>query len=1006
MEEYSSLGHMKQIEFSENDSNVYYLPHHCVERPDAKTTKLRVVFNASFQTTSGVSLNDILMVGPVVQDDLVSIILRFRMHQFVFSVDCKKMYRQIQVHPSDRDLQRIIWRNSPDEAIQVFQLTTVTYGTSPASYIATKCLNVLASEEAQNFPLASAAICDFYMDDCMTGGNDLPTVRAKQTQLIEMCAKGGFELHKWVSNHSDLLTDVNPQSNHIQIDGDESVKALGLFWNPHNDTFYYRINAIVDTKATKRSILSEIARLFDPIGILSPVILLAKVIMRSLWQAKIDWDDSPTPEIQEQWSIYQKELLYLNDLQIDRWVYFQPKFQTQIHGFCDASEVAFGACIYLLCRDESENIRVNLICAKSKIAPLKTQTIPRLELCGALLLSQLMNKITKSLKLENQISRCWSDSSIALTWLHSDPSRLLPFVRNRAMQIQELNQNQRWSFVSGKQNPADIVSRGMFATQLIENPLWWQGPEWLSAFKETDHLIPEDKTPECLIEFAKDSNVNVNVIHGFELFNKISSARKIIRIMAYCHRFINACRRKVRETKQLTPEECVESLQSCIKISQQECYAEEIKCLLLKKSVDKSSHLYNLRPFLSNGLIRVGGRLKNANIAFDQQCPIVMPQNHIFTKLYATMIHKDNLHCGPQQLLSTIRQRFWPPRGNRLVANIVKKCVTCFHAKPTMHHQFMGDLPADRVQQNRCFLNVGVDYAGPIGIKSSNLRNAKILKSYIAVYVCFATKAIHLELVSDLTTAAFMASLKRFISRRGLCANIYSDNGSNFVGADNELKHLYEWLAIEANQNQLNDALLPKQIRWHFSPPYAPHRGGLFEAGVKSVKHHLRRTLGNASLTFEQLYTLLTEIEAILNSRPLTPLTANPDDFRALTPAHFLISEEMNQIPERNLQNTPDNRLSKWEHLKKLKQLFWSRWSQEYLPLLQQRSKWNEKGSLIAVGDMVLIQQDDCPPLKWPLGRIVALHNGDDKLPRSADVRMQNGIKRRVMQKLCPLPKE
>ena len=595
----------------------------------------------------------------------------------------------------------------------------------------------------------------------------------------------------------------------------------------------------------------------------------------------------------------------------------------------------------MLSRNEGNDTNARLICAKSRIAPIKSQSIPRLELCGAQLLAQLIKKVLSSIAVPTDSIFCWSDSTIVLTWIQSDSARLTSFVQNRVTQIQENSVSQKWNFVNGTQNPADILSRGSKPNELIESKLWWNGPDWLCNFDPSKQReSPKDNSPDCLIEFKSSSIAATATIEPFSLLDRYESINKTIRTMAYCLRFAHNCRNNVRKTGELTPIEFDSALLTCVKIAQAESFPQELEDLTKSRQVEKSSRLLKFNPFLNEGIIRVGGRLANSLLPFDQQKPMVLPSEHPFAKHYARSIHLQNQHCGPQLMLSIIRQRLWLLRGGRLAANTVKNCLECFRAKPTHAEQMMADLPANRVQQNRVFVNVGVDFAGPMKMKTSKIRNAKLIKVYVALFVCFATKAIHLELVTELTTDAFIAAPKRFIARRGLCANIYSDKGSNFVGASNDLHDLYSWLSNETNQTKINQHLLSNRIRWHFNPTESPHRGGLWESGVKSVKHHLRRAMGNTNFTYEIFYTLLTQIEATLNSRPLTPLTENPMDVKALTPAHFLISDEMRAFPELDIQSVPSNRLNKWQQIQKIHQQFWQRWSNEYLPLLQQRAKW------------------------------------------------------------------
>ncbi|KAJ3666390.1 hypothetical protein Zmor_001833 [Zophobas morio] len=316
----------------------------------------------------------------------------------------------------------------------------------------------------------------------------------------------------------------------------------------------------------------------------------------------------------------------------------------------------------------------------------------------------------------------------------------------------------------------------------------------------------------------------------------------------------------------------------------------------------------------------------------------------------------------------------------------------------------MGDLPTQRLEPLRPFLRSGIDYTGPVLIKTGPKRSTRTSKAYIALFICFTTKAIHIELVSDLSSEAFLAALNRFISRRGNVLDLFSDNGTNFIGANRYLKELGQFLKSNTFYENVVKQLRLKNTQWHFIPPRSPHMGGLWEAGVKTLKGHLRRVCGNSSLTFEELYTLLTRIEACVNSRPLSPLSNDPKDFIPLTPGHFLIGEPLTAPIERDLQAIKIPRLTRWQRLEQLRQHFWSRWSREYLTHLQQRSKWLRPTPPVKVGSMALLVEDNLPPLCWKLGRIVEVHPGRDGVVRVVSVKTRTGVIKRAVSKICVLP--
>ena len=391
-------------------------------------------------------------------------------------------------------------------------------------------------------------------------------------------------------------------------------------------------------------------------------------------------------------------------------------------------------------------------------------------------------------------------------------------------------------------------------------------------------------------------------------------------------------------------------------------------------------------------------------MTLDQKHQILLPAKHHLTESILNYEHIKNNHAGPQLLLSILRQKFWIINGKLATKQTVRKCIRCFKNKPSVAQQSMGQLPPDRIQPSRPFSICGVDYAGPFITIQRNQRGVKSIKSYVAIFICFSTRAVHIEVISDLTTESFIAALKRFISRRGKCYKMYSDNGSNFVGAHNEMKEMKAFLTKDAKNNEISSWCTTESILWQFIPPRSPHFGGLWEAGVKAFKHHFRRVAANARLTFEELTTLSVQIECCLNSRPISPMSDDPNEMQPLTPAHFLTGTSMLSISEPDLQEINSNRLSRWQHVTQMVQSIWSRWSKEYLHTLQQQSKWNRNIQNLTTGALVLIKDDNLPPTKWLLGRIMTIFPGADNRVRVVDVKTMHGILQRSIHHLCPLP--
>ncbi|XP_076658716.1 uncharacterized protein LOC143362429 [Halictus rubicundus] len=997
IDEYRKLGHMSAAKQTTNCDG-FYLPHHAVIKTTSNTTKLRVVFDGSAKPTSGLSLNDTLLVGPTIQDDLFQLVVRFRVHQYVLTADIEKMFRQIKIHPEDTKFQKILWRDNPNEPIKTFTLDTVTYGTASAPFLAVRALKQLARDEGHSYPLAAAALeNDFYMDDLLTGANTIEQAEKLRDDLQLLLSLGGFNLRQWASNQPSLTKHLDPASDTIHFNASETKKTLGICWNAKTDTITYNVNHIHNTdRVTKRDILSKTAQLFDPLGLLGPVIIIAKFIMQDMWKLKLDWDESVPQYIHTAWIDFLSQLPNLNNFNVQRNIMVPNPVRLQLHGFSDASERGYGACIYIRSENEEGRVETHLLSAKSKVAPLKSVTLPRLELCAATLLVQLYKSISNTLKLKFDKIKLWTDSTITLHWINTSPHLLKTFVANRVAEIQSHTEPHDWSHVISSDNPADFISRGQVASQFIHNHNWLHGPAWLvqpeASWPHNPILpieIPEQRTTVVLI---------ANTDNKTQLFDKFSSFSRLLRVVAYCLRF------RSKYTGELSITELRQSHNRIIKSIQAQQFNKELKQLTQGIAIDKSSKLTSLNPFIdSDGIMRVGGRLRHAKIKYGQKHPILLPKSNRITSLILQQEHVNNMHAGVQGTLYSVRQRYWPIDGKNTTRFIIRKCIRCFKANPRNSPDYlMADLPKDRVIPARPFENVGIDYCGPLFVKEKRFRNQKRLKVYVAVFVCFLTKAVHLELASDLTTEAFLAAFKRFSSRRGKPKNVYSDNGTNFIGAKNLLSELFN---SQNYKKQIQQYLTSQAVEWHLSPPQSPHFGGLWEAAVKSFKHHLIRTVGDTLLTYEQLNTYVIEIEGILNSRPLTPLSPDPNDLQTLTPAHFLIGESLTSLPEQNLSGTPSNRLSLWQHTQQMKQHFWARWHKEYLNEINIRTKWKQGGSNnLRVNDLVLIRDEGLPSMRWPIGRVLEVHPGGDNVVRVVTVKSASGIYKRSIKKICPLP--
>ncbi|XP_041631681.2 uncharacterized protein [Drosophila kikkawai] len=963
LDDYLRRGHMEQLtsaQMDESPETCFYLPHHAVIKLDSLTTKCRVVFDGSGKDSSGVSLNDRLQIGPPIQRDLLGVCLRFRQHPYVFCADIEKMFRGIQVFKPHTNYQRIVWRKNENEPLLHFRLLTVTYGLAPSPFLAVRVLKQLAEDHRHEFPAAAHALLhDAYVDDIPTGCNSFDELMILKNELIQLLDKAQFKLRKWSSNSWRLLKSL-PEEDRcyepIQLlnksAADSPIKILGIQWNPGKDVMYLNIKECDPTiSPTKRELLSQLSRIYDPLGLVAPVTVLFKLIFQESWTSVLQWDD-PIPEtLRSRWKALVEDL---------------PTRNVKYHDTL---------------RHHSKTFNYT-----------DSPTHPR--------------------KPTVRFTSCWTDSEIVLHWLSAPPRNWNTYVCNRTAEILNDFPRSCWNHVRTEDNPADCASRGLHPSKLLEHRLWWKGPSWLAT--------PPSDWPPSTSKFSVSSNLDVNTeeravkpttLHNFPdesiyelLIHKFSTWTRLLRVSSYCYRFIHSLRSRHRNPAPfLTSEELQAARCRLIRHVQQNFFAREYAQLENRRPLNAKSHLIRFSPFLDDhGIMRVGGRIDKSTINFNAKHPILIPKDSPLAGLLVRHFHVSHLHTGVDATFTNLRQQYWILGARNLVRKAVFQCKRCFLQRKGTSNQIMGELPIPRVQASRCFQHTGLDYAGPIAIKESTGRTPRIGKAWFSIFVCLTTKAIHIEVVSDLTAKAFIAAFQRFIARRTKPTDLYSDNGTTFHGGKQTLDDMRRLVIEQSKDEELAGFFANEGISWHFIPPSAPHFGGMWEAGVRSIKLHMRRILGSKALTFEELATVLTQIEAILNSRPLCPNGDNSLD--PLTPAHFLTGAPYTALSEPCRLDMQINRLERWNQLQAMVQGFWKRWHMEYLTSLHERTKWHLETENLKIDTLVVLKEPNLPPSKWILGRISEVHAGSDDKVRVVTVKTAHGFYKRPITKIAVLP--
>ena len=975
----------------------WYLPHHgviCPKKPD----KLRVVFDAAARCR-GTSLNENLLTGPDLANSLIGVLLRFRQRPFPVSADIQAMYHQVRVTEADQPALRFLWRGfdrkrEPD----TYQMQVHVFGAASSSCVANYALRKCASENAVEFPEAAAAVeRRFYVDDYLDSLDTADEADHLQNTLTAMLKRGGFHLTKWVTPHK---READSTQRDLDLDDAPMERALGVYWNVGRDCFVFMVTKM-DRECTKRCILSQVSSIFDPLGMAAPFVMRAKGLLQRIWMQGYDWDQEiDNEDLCSAWHEWLDDLSDLDMFCMNRCYRPTPAppVDCQLHVFCDASLLGFGAVAYFRLSLEDESVWCSFVMAKCRVAPVRQMSVPRLELQAAVLAVRLSAQLGQEHDVRIDSVHFWSDSRTVLQWIRSESRRFHTFVANRVAEIHDSSAVDSWRHVPGVMNPADMVSRGCRAAELCqEGSDWLRGPGFLwlppaewpveSGTEEEDHS--EDR---CAITVTTTLEPVINPAN-------YSSWLRLLRVTAWTRRFAKNCRmpRTDRHRGPLTAPEIHEAELSWLRRAQNDDFQPELNALKQRMPLPRRSRLLALSPYLDgDGLLRVGGRIERAALPYESRHQILLFPSHQVTRLIVSDRHRRLCHSGPDHVLCSLRQRYWIVRGRSAVKKWTADCFYCKRRRAAPRPPLMAELPAGRVESTGPpFRRVGIDYFGPITVKKMR----KSEKRYGCLVTCLATRAVHIEIAHSLDTDSLIMALRRMIARRGRPSQIYSDNGTNLKAGEKELRLCLQRL----NQAQLADALTQEQVDWCFSPPASPHFGGSWERLVRSAKRALYAVIGDRAVTDEMLLTVMAEVEGLLNSRPLTHVSTDPNDYEALTPNHFLLGHASPNLPPGIFEDGDLCSRRRWRHTQRLVDHIWKRWRREYLPTLTVRQKWTGETRPLRTGDLVLIVEDDEPRGHWPLARVVRPIPGADGRVRAAEVKTAGGVYTRPTARLCLL---
>nr|XP_054592946.1 uncharacterized protein LOC129159777 [Nothobranchius furzeri] len=991
--------------------------------------EIRVVFDSSAQYL-GASLNNVLLTGPDLNNTLVGVLLRFRREGVAIMADIQQMFHCFRVREDHRNFLHFLWHRDNDlnKEVVEYRMKVHVFGnlTSPAVSIYGLRKAIRAGSKDYGADTVKFVERHFYVDDGLISvpspAEAIDLLQRTQASLAE----SNLRLHKFVSNSQAVMQafcpeDCAPVTKNLDLSGEEtqSQRSLGLIWEITKDTFTYSV-ATANKSFTRRGVLSSVNSVFDPLGLLAPVTIQGRALLRELTSECSDWDEPLPEDKQNRWEMWRNPLQVLRGLHVPRTYTSTSLSQAEHKELClfsDASTKAIGAVAYLKAIQTDGRVEVGFIMGKAKLAPLSEPTIPRLELCAAVLAAEMADLIQDELDLDFDAVHFYTDSKVVLGYICNESKRFYTYVHNRVQHIRQSSKPAQWHYVRTEENPADHASRSLSAFQL-KRSTWFTGPPFIyHPAKEITQLSGMFD----LIEPDKDSEIRPEVktyathLQAFicKRFEHFSTFRSLVRVIAnpiHIAKSFNGtnpnkkCKGWHKFHLPQTPEEVAQAKIVVLKETQKAYFEKELSALDAGKPISKQSPLKKLSPMLQDSLISVGGRLKHAEIESAEKSPVILPKGSHISLLITRHYHELTKHQGRHLTEGAIRAAgLWLLGSKKLVNSVIHKCVICRKLRGKQEQQLMADLPPERLKTCPPFTYVGLDVFGPWSITTRRTRGGVAeSKRWAIMFSCMSSRAVHIEVIESLDTSSCVNALRRFFAPRGPAKQLLSDRGTNFISTSKELgmdKSLQQYLTVQG-------------CSWGFNPPHASHMGGSWERMIGVARRILDSMLlqNKVQLTHDVLCTLMAEVAAIINARPLVPVSSDPENPFILSPSMLLTQKSCLPPPPGDFSDK-DLYNKQWRRVQALSNQFWTRWRREYLPTLQQRQKWTGSRRNLQVDDLVLLKDKQAARNNWPMARVSATFPSKDDRVRKIEVKTcdQGCIKtfmRPVTEVILLMPKD
>ena len=994
---------LKLSDITSHTGPIHYIHHHEIMKPESDSTPIRIVFNSSFNY-KGHRLNDYWAKGPDMLNELIGILIRFRQGLIAVVGDLSKMYNSVALEEVEQHTHRFVWRNAEgDKPPEHYVLTAVGFGDRPSGIIATLALRKTAEMKEREFPEVKLVVDrSSYVDDIVHSLDDKFQAERLMKDINVVLAEGGFKIKHWIMSGNETSNET------LNLLAANEEKVLGLNWDSLVDKLQFKVKLNFSRKIknvregpnlgeneinenlpdclTRRSVYSQVQSIYDPMGLIVPFTLGAKILMRELITiiSKNDpqvnsWDLPMDNVLREKWKEFFGEMFALEGICFQRCV----KPENYVGNpdmiiFSDASMLAYGACVYVRWKLSSGGFKANLLMAKNKIAPMKQLTMPRLEMCGAVLSCRLRSTIERHCDWKFDSVIHITDSSIVRAQIQKESHGFGTFVANRVAEIQNKSNPKEWYWTKSENNPADMTTRYCNPKLLGSDTVWQNGPRFLEEPFETWPISQscEVTLPDIILNKLTCSlNKVIMPPSGIVDISRFSNYNKLLRVTARVMSVGTS-----RSFKSIGSNPALENINK----------AEEyiIKGEQRKLDTNWKVKYQRLGPSLSNGILFVGERIANwLKENWNRDRFILMPSDSKVMRIYVENLHMVD-HSGIESTLAKLQSRFWVIGARKLIKSVKNNCVTCRRLNSETVQQRMGQVIPERLNPTPPFFFTSCDLFGPLFIRDT-VKRRTFGKAYGIIFTCLVTRAVYVDLAESYDTKGFLSVFRRFAMIRGYPQDIYSDQGTQLVAASKELKNVMPVL----NLSEIAESSSKYGTNWNFNKSAdAPWQNGCSEALIKSVKRSLQISIGDSRFTFGELQTILFEIANLLNERPIGIKPGVDIELGSyLCPNDLLLGRTSIRAPiGTHLVNEGfKNRL---EFMERIVNGFWKKWHRDYFPTLIVRQKWHVDRRNVSIGDVVIVQDTNSLRGQWKLAQVIEVESSRDGKVR--DVTLRYKLKR------------